>query len=162
MQESELNYKIDAVLEAISQSLNAYCSCDIQRSYFDDAHFMCNEIDKDRVILQARVAGTSQSDSKTLLDYLELWLQSSPKVAIRGKLLSTDARCDVSIESIGDISDCYSITEYPTRVASDEKLTAETIVSIALGLAVIGCLMLIAALIGGLVCFSKFKPRYVL
>ena len=160
MQESELNYKIDAALGEISQSLNTYCSCDIQRSYFDDAQFTCNELDKDRVILQARVAGTSQSDSKTLLDYLQLWIQNSPNVTIRGERLSTDARCDVAIESIGDISDCNNITrftEYPSM--SDGNLTAEEIVSIVLGSAGIGCLMLIAALIG-LLCFTKFKPRY--
>ncbi len=132
-------------------------------SYFGDTQFVCNEIDESRVIFQAQVVGTVQTDSKTLVDFLQLWIMTTPTVVIQEELLTLDTTCQVAIDGFNNTSDCVIFDGGPTEtVTGDKSLSTEGIINVALGLGVLLCLILIVLLVAA-ICIAKKrnKQRYV-
>ena len=67
------------------------------------------------IIYRARLEGTSQRDSGSLISVIETWISSGPSFIVTELLMTVDSQCTVVILSLSDHGDCtQSITDTTT------------------------------------------------
>ena len=58
------------------------------------------------IIYRARLQGTSQTDSGSLISVIETWVTSGPSFIVTELLMTVDSQCTVVILSLSDHGDC--------------------------------------------------------
>ena len=67
------------------------------------------------IIYRARLEGTSQRDSGSLISVIETWVTSGPSFIVTELLMTVDSQCTVVILSLSDHGDCIqTITDTTT------------------------------------------------
>ena len=135
-QQDDPESKIASVLYQLETVLNRRCFCSITPAYFGESRFICDEVarDNERVIFQARLIGTTRTNSSQLLAYIQEWVSTGPHITVLGVQLDPDSTCSVYLESLGD-THCLPIpvsttpiptpTPTPTPTPSPSKLPTE-------------------------------------
>ena len=76
------------------------------------------------IIYRARLEGTSQRDSGSLISVIETWVTSGPSFIVTELLMTVDSQCTVVISSLSDHGDCtQTITD---TTASSTTLDSNT------------------------------------
>ena len=78
------------------------CSCNITNNNIDETFFHCFDLSSHYVTYRARLSGTTEITSHTLLSYIEDWVSGGPSILVRGALLIIDHECPVSITAVDD------------------------------------------------------------
>ena len=76
------------------------------------------------IIYRARLEGTSQRDSGSLISVIETWITSGPNFIVTELLMTVDSQCTVVISSLSDHGDCtQSITDTTTSSTTPDTNT---------------------------------------
>ena len=67
------------------------------------------------IIYCARLEGTSQRDSGSLISVIETWVTSGPSFIVTELLMTVDSQCTVVISSLSDHGDCTQTITDTTR-----------------------------------------------
>ena len=89
-----------SVTGAIFEQLKQSCSsCAITEDIIDMPLFVCFPESPTFVTFRARLEGTSETDSHTIITILEDWVKSGPSFTVTGVLMTVDSQCSVPISS---------------------------------------------------------------
>ena len=103
--------KLEDITNTVIRILTASCTdCDITADIIDIELFAC--FSESHVTYRARLQGTSETDSSSLISLIEKWVDNNPNIGISGLLFQVDAKCSVEIASF-DEGECSETMKSP-------------------------------------------------
>ena len=78
------------------------------------------------IIYRARLEGTSQRDSGSLISVIETWVSSGPSFIVTELLMTVDPQCTVVILSLSDHGDCTQTIPDTTTSSTTPNTTPNT------------------------------------
>ena len=105
--------------------LTASCSdCGITSDIIDRQSFSCNPESPTYVTYRARLEGTSETDSGSLISLIEDWVRGGASIIVKGVRMTVDSECSVAISSLSE-GECLKIPPTPDPTP-DHKPTTDT------------------------------------
>ena len=107
------NEKLEDISNAVLEELTASCAdCGITSDIIDRQSFACFPESPTYVTYRARLEGTSETDSGSLISLIEKWVSGRASIIVTGVLMTMDSECSVAISSLSE-GEC-SPTQPPT------------------------------------------------
>ena len=72
--------KLEEVTSTVQEVLNDSCQCQITADSIDEESFACSEDSSNYVTYRARLNGTSEQDSASLISLIEDWVATGPTI----------------------------------------------------------------------------------
>ena len=107
---------MEYIANAVLNQLTVSCiECGINSDIIDKKQqsFICFPESPTSVTYRARLEGTSETDSGSLISLIEEWVSSGASIIVTGVLMTVDSECSVAITSLGE-GECQSPTIEPT------------------------------------------------
>ena len=106
--------KLDDITDAVLEVLTDSCiGCDITNNIIDIPSFLCYPDSHMYVTYRARLEGTSEIDSGSLISLLEKWVSDRASISVTGIQITVDPDCSVAISSLSE-EECLLIKSTPT------------------------------------------------
>ena len=127
------NLMLDSITNTVLEVLKNSCSdCGITNDLIDEQKFSCFSESPTYVTYRARLEGTSETDSGSLISLIEEWVSGGASIIVTGVLMTVDSECSVAISSLSE----------------GECLTSDnTMIIIAVAVAAIVGIMVIAIIV---------------
>ena len=101
--------KLEEITREVVEKLSASCSdCSITNDIIDKQSFSCYPESPSFLMYRARLEGTSETDSGSLISLIEEWVRGGASVILTGVLMKVDAKCPVAISSLSE-EECTKI-----------------------------------------------------
>ena len=142
-QSSERPFKLEHITAAVVKQLQTLCG-ECVPEMIDNQFFVCYPESPSHVTYRARLKGTSERGSDSLISLIEDWVRGGPGVIVTGVLMTVDSHCSVAISSLSEEecsphshpTDSISITDPSTTAVngptaakgSDDEGTATAII----------------------------------
>ena len=124
LQDTNEAEKLKNITYAVLDVLRGSCAnCAI-----DEEYFACDSESPTYVTYRARLEGTSETDSGSLIPLIEAWARSGPNITAGG-LLTVNSQCPVSISSLTNPEE--GLCESPTTAPDEQILSIQNIAIIA-------------------------------
>ena len=118
--------KLDDITNAVSKALTDSCSgCGITNNIIDIQSLNCFHNSHTYVTYQARLEGTSETDSGSLISLLEKWVSGRPSISVTGILMTVDPECPVAISCFSE-GDCKPTPTTRTSSPQSPSTTSTT------------------------------------
>ena len=89
---SSVGDKLDDIVDALLETLTTSCAdCAITSSTIDEEYFVCDPESPGYVTYRARLEGTSETDSGSLVSLIETWVKTGPNITAGGHHLTVNA-----------------------------------------------------------------------
>ena len=124
-QTDETEQKLEDITSAVVEELNELCQCDIGSDNIDGAFFHCFEPSSFYVTYRARLTSIPDSDSHTLVSYLEDWVSGGPTIPVQSILMTIDSDCLVAINGFGE-GECVETSSAETSTFHSSTSTDNT------------------------------------
>ena len=95
------------------------CSSDI----IDKQSFACYDESPKHVTYRARLEGTSETDSGSLISLIEQWVRGGASIIVTGVLITVDSECSVAISSLSE-GECSPTQPPPTTTPTTNPTTS--------------------------------------
>ena len=116
-QSTDRNVKLEDITNAVIEELTASCAeCGITDDIIDKQSFACFPESPTYVTYRARLEGTSETDSGSLISLVEDWASGGASIIVTGVLMTVDSECSVAISSLSE-GECTP-TQPPTTDTS--------------------------------------------
>ena len=128
----------DITSEVVDQ-LTASCSdCVITSDIIDTRSFACFPESPTYVTYRARLEGTSETDSGSLISLIEDWVRGGPSIVVTGVLMTVDSKCSVAISSLseGECDTTTSSTSSSNNTAIIGGIVAAVVIVLSIVIAV--------------------------
>ena len=144
--------KLKDITSTILEQLTDSCiRCGITNDIIDKQLFICYPESPTYVTYRARLEGTSETDSGSLISLIEDWVNSGDSVSVTGVLLAVDTDCPVAISSLNDggCSPPASTTSSTTHSTASSSNNTTAIIggAVAIILIIASVIVLIAIII---------------
>ena len=107
---------MEDITSAVLKQLTASCTeCGISSDIIDEQSFACFPESPTHVTFRARLGGSSETDSGSLISLLESWVSSGATIIVTGVLMTVDAECSVAISSLSE-GECSMTTTQPPDI----------------------------------------------
>ena len=128
--------------------LTASCTdCGITGDIIDKQSFSCNPESPTYVTYRARLEGTSETDSGSLISLIEDWVRGGASIIVTGVRLTVDSDCSVAISSLSE-GECDTTTSSTSlQSSSDNVAIIGGTVAVVIVLIVAIALVIIVALV---------------
>ena len=144
IQSVERDQKLEDVTNAVIDQLFDSCTdCSITSDIIDTQSFACNSQSPTYVTYRARLEGTSETDSDSLISLIEDWVRGGARIVVTRLLITLDTDCSVAISSFNE-GECSSLTR--TETCSDP--TAAIIGGVVAAVLLIAITLTIIAVLG--------------
>ena len=123
-QSTESDEKLEDISSAVIKQLTASCpECGITSDIIDrEQHsFACFPESPTSVTYRARLEGTSETDSGSLISLIEKWVSGGASIIVTGVLMRVDSECSVAISSLSE-REC-SPTQPPPPITTTDNTT---------------------------------------
>ena len=120
--------KTEDITTAVLKQLTLSCiDCDITSLVIDTPSFACFPESPTSVTYRARLLGTSETDSSSLISLIEEWVSGGTSLIITGVLMKVDSKCSVGISSLSE-GGCHQPPSDPTtdRASTMSSTTTAT------------------------------------
>ena len=125
LQVPSTNEKLGDITNAVLDLLSASCAeCDITNDIIDEQSFACFPESATYVTYRARLEGTSEINSTSLISLIEEWVSNGSNIVMAGVLMTVDTECSVVISSLSE-EKCFPSTE-STTINTDSTITVIT------------------------------------
>ena len=115
---------MEDITSAVLEELTASCAeCGISSDIIDRQSFSCFPESPTHVTFRARLGGSSETDSVSLISLLESWVSGGATIIVTGVLMTVDAECSVAISSLSE-GECVPDTE--TTSSTSQSSTDNT------------------------------------
>ena len=153
VQVTSTEQKLEDITSAVLEELTASCAeCGISSDIIDRQSFSCFPESPTHVTFRARLGGSSETDSGSLISLLESWVSGGATIIVTGVLMTVDAECSVAISSLSE-GECVPDTAMPAS-------SADNTAGVIGGVVVAVVLFIIAALVvAGVVVVALFLKR---
>ena len=102
--------KLEIITSAVLEQLTMMCTeCGITSDIIDTPSFACFPESPTSVTYRARLEGTSETDSGSLISLIEEWVRGGAGIIMTGVLVTVDTKCSVAISSLGE-GECQPTT----------------------------------------------------
>ena len=95
-------FKLEEVTRTVQEVLSDSCQCDITADSIDEESFTCSEDSSNYVTYRARLSGTSEQDSASLISLIEDWVATGPTIRVQGVLMIVGDRCSATISDLSE------------------------------------------------------------
>ena len=120
--------KLEIITSAVLEQLTIMCTeCGITSDIIDTPSFACFPESPTSVTYRARLLGTSETDSGSLISLIEEWVSDGAGIIMAGVLVTVDYECPVAISSLGEGECQQPPTTEPTVKPSTTDNTAAII-----------------------------------
>ena len=140
--------KLEDIASAVVEELNELCQCNVSSDNIDEAFFRCFEPSSLYVTYRARLSSTPDTDSSTLVSYLESWVSGGPSITVQSIQMRIDHSCSVDIEEF-DSGECVQTP------ASQSSTSTDNTAAIIGSTTVVVLLVIVAVLIFAVVWRSR-------
>ena len=118
--------------------LTASCSdCGITSDIIDTRSFACYPESPTYVTYRARLEGTSETDSGSLISLIEDWVRGGPSIVVTGVLMTVDSECSVAISSLNEGECDMKTASTSSSSSSDNAAIIGGIVAVVIVLIVV-------------------------
>ena len=105
------------ISNSILEKLTATCTeCRITNDIIDKQSVSCNSGSLKHVTYSARLEGTSETDSDSLISLIDEWVSGGASIIMAGIQMTVDSECSVAISSLSE-KKCFPTTS--TMTAND-------------------------------------------
>ena len=95
--------KVEDITTAVVEELTASCAeCGITNDIIDKQSFACFSESPTYVTYRARLEGTSETDSGSLISLIEEWVSGGASIIVTEVLMTVDSECSVAISSLSE------------------------------------------------------------
>ena len=102
-QSNNRDAKLNDISKEVVDQLTASCAeCHITSDIIDKQSFSCFPDSPSHVTYRARLQGTSETDSGSLISLMEKWVSDGATIVVTGLLMKVDTKCSVEISSFND------------------------------------------------------------
>ena len=102
--------------------LQASCGECVSEMVIDNQFFVCHPESPSHVTYQARLEGTSERESGSLISLIEEWVRrGGASVIVTGVLMTVDPDCSVAISSISEGECVENVSNSPENVTSSSE-----------------------------------------
>ena len=144
-QNTERKEKLEDITSAVLEELTSSCDeCRITSDIIDKPSFACYPESPTYVTYRARLEGTSETDSGSLISLIEDWVSGGAGIIVTGVLMTVDSECSVAISSLTE-GECSSSTT--TSSSSDTAAIIGGVVAVILIIAITVIIIAIVALV---------------
>ena len=126
LQVPSTNEKLGDITNAVLDLLSTSCAeCGITNDIIDEQSFACFPESPTYVTYRARLEGTSEINSTSLISLIEEWVSNgSNNIVMAGVLMTVNSECSVVISSLNE-GNCFPSTE-STATNTDSTITVMT------------------------------------
>ena len=122
----EKNEKLEDITSAVVKELTVSCAeCGISSDIIDEQFFACFPESPTHVTFRARLGGSSEIDSGSLISLLESWVSGGTTIIVTAVLMTVDAECSVAISSLSE-GECSMTTTQPPDTTASSETTSDT------------------------------------
>ena len=126
LQSTERNEKLEDITSAVLEELTDSCAeCGISSNIIDRQSFACFPESPTHVTFRARLRGSSETDSGSLISLLESWVSGGATIIVTGVLMTVDAECSVAISSLSE-GECSMTTTQPPDTTASSMTSSES------------------------------------
>lgn len=137
---------LKSVTSAIFEQLKDSCpTCGTTNDIIDMPLFVCFPESPTFVTFRARLEGTSQTDSGSIISILEDWVKSGPSFTVTGVLMTVDSQCSVPISSLTE-EECLKDTS-PSSTTSQASSMMISVIGGAVAVVVFIIVLIIIIII---------------
>ena len=116
--------KLEDITSAVLEELTGSCAeCGITSGIIDRQSFACYPESPMYVTYRARLEGTSETDSGSLISLIEDWVSGGTSIIVTGVLMTVDSECSVAISSLSE-RECSSSTTTSSSQSSSDNTAA--------------------------------------
>ena len=101
LQVSSTEEKLEDITNAVSEQLTLSCT-ECSSEIIDKQSFACYDESRKLVRYRARLEGTSETDSGSLISLIEQWVRGGASIIVTGVLMTVDSECPVAISSLSE------------------------------------------------------------
>ena len=146
LQVASTEQKLEDITSAVLKQLTASCAeCGISSDIIDEQSFACFPESPTHVTFRARLGGSSETDSGSLISLLESWVSGGATIIVTGVLMTVDAECSVAISSLSE-GEC-SMTKTAQSSTDNTAAVIGGVVAVILIIAITIIIIAIVALI---------------
>ena len=102
LQVSSTDRKLSDITAAVVEVLHASCGECVSEMVIDNQFFVCYPESPSHVTYRARLEGTSERESGSLISLIEEWVRGGASVIVTGVLMTVDPDCSVAISSLSE------------------------------------------------------------
>ena len=133
------------------EELTDMCSrCGITNDVIDKQLFACFSESPTYVTYRARLEGTSETDSGSLISLIEEWVSGGASIIVAGVLMTVDSKCSVAISSLSE-GECLTSDNSASSCSDTGPIIAGVVVII----------LIIAVIIVAVVALMIVKHRHM-
>ena len=145
LQASSRNQKLEKITYAVLEELTKSCvDCSTTNDVMDNQNFTCFSESPTYVTYRARLEGTSETDSGSLISLIEEWVSGGASIIVTGVLMTVDSECPVAISSLSE-GECLT-SDNSACSCSDTGAIIAGVVIIILIIAITVIIVAVAAL----------------
>ena len=119
--------------------------CDITSDIIDRLSFACYPESPTYVTYRARLEGTSETDSGSLISLIEDWVRGGVSIIVTGVLMTVDSDCSVAISSLNE-GECFEVLPITDPTANSTTATTNASSSANTGI-IIGGIMAVVVVV---------------
>ena len=113
--------KLEDITSAVLERLTVLCvGCGITSDIIDKQSFSCYPESPTYVTYRARMQGTSETDSGSLISLIQEWVSGGASIIVTGVLMTVDSECLVAISSLSE-GECTPTQPPTTDSPTDTK-----------------------------------------
>ena len=101
LQVSSTDQKLNDISAAVVKQLHTSC-VECAPEMIDNQFFVCYPESPLHMTYRARLEGTSERGSDSLISLIEDWVRGGPGVIVTGVLMTVDSHCSVAISSLSE------------------------------------------------------------
>ena len=95
--------KLDDITNAVIEELTASCvKCGIIKDIIDKQSFACFPESPTYVTYRARLEGTYETESGSLISLIDEWVSGGASIIVAGILMTVDSKCSVALRSLSE------------------------------------------------------------
>ena len=117
LQVSSTDQKLSDIMAAVVEQLQTSCG-ECAPEMIDNQFFVCYPESPSHVTYRARLEGTSERGSDSLISLIDDWVKGGPGVIVTGVLMTVDSHCSVAISSLSE-------PECPQHIITDPTIISE-------------------------------------
>ena len=126
LQVSSTDQKLTDITAAVVEQLQTSC-VECAPEMIDNQFFVCYPESPSHMTYRARLEGTSERGSDSLISLIEDWVRGGPGVIVTGVLMTVDSHCSIAISSLSE-GECLAHDPPPdtdTTINSDPSPSPE-------------------------------------
>ena len=136
-QNTERKEKLEDITSAVLEELTSSCDeCGITSDIIDKPSFACYPESPTYVTYRARLEGTSETDSGSLISLIEDWVSGGTSIIVTGVLMTVDSECSVALSSLNEGECSSSTTTSSSQSPSDTAAIIGGVVAVILIIAI--------------------------